>query len=151
MATIKINRRVFYSIILLIIIGLAVFYFLYIYTQDDRGESARVYKNALYNSILCQHKCPLVAQNVSNLTLMVPSRECVIACTDEFKNKSISKESFEDSELLADNLFADLAAALDSCKMESFDNSTLTYNNSEYFACSLEKMESLKANYTYLE
>lgn len=152
MVSFRINKKVFYAIVITAILTLALSTVAFKYFSEiQKNEEIEEYKKAMYSSILCQHKCPLVPQVINNITVDVPETECVKECTTNFRNMQISKKSFNNEDLLKDNLFSDLAITLDSCKANSFDNSTLTYNNSVYFSCSLEKMESLKMNYTYLQ
>ena len=105
----------------------------------------------MYNSVLCQYKCPLTEQTLNNKTQLLPEVSCVKTCTDDFRQKEISKKSFNDNDLINDNLVGDLGDAINRCKAISLNNETLTINNTLFFSCSIESLEGLKANYTYLK
>jgi len=148
--TIKISRKMLFTILALVIIAIALasYFFVYVPSEEKKAET-NVYKKALYESILCQYSCPLEEAEVLNQTQTIPSLECVNTCITNLRESGLTGEQFSSDELLEDDLVRDVETAISNCRAESV-NEDGTTDNERFFACGKEALESLKEKYPYL-
>jgi hypothetical protein len=138
----------------IVVFALAAFVFKY-YPEMKRESEINAYKKAVYSTILCQYKCPLTPQFVSqvNRTEAVPDEVCVQNCTISLMN--VNSSNIKSEELMNDNLAKDIQDTLLACKSGSqVYNLTLVgqaVNTAMFFSCAIDGLESLKENYSYLK
>jgi len=150
---IKIKRDHFIIgvVVILIIIFASVYYFYYMPKQNYQ-KSIITYKKAMYDSVICQYSCPLTEQKFQKTNQSLPDQQCIKTCTEAVKALNISGSQFSDSDLLKDNLFADLDLIIKNCQTSStqtVDNVTII-NSSSFFTCVKPEAVALKEKYSYL-
>ena len=109
------------------------------------------YKKLGYESLLCQYNCPLELQTLNNKTQLLPNSACVEACSQKLKQANVSSDIFSANDLKNDNLFSDITNAVNICKTESVNKTSLTMDNRVYFNCVSEKLKSLAVTYPYVK
>ena len=151
--TFKISKKnIYIGIVAIIIIAAVGYYFLVRIPEQNKQKDVIEYKRALYDSILCQYKCPLTNYTFEeNKTQNLPNSDCVKACISELKTKGFVKNEFSATDLMKDNLAVDVEVIVSGCRNENIDNSTFELKSEEWIKCSIEKFERLKENYTYLQ
>jgi hypothetical protein len=143
------NNKIIYALVAIILI-LLLAYALFFYIPKQKEEiRLQEYKKSLFESSLCQYKCPLTIQKIGNKTQELPDVICTQDCALTFRNQTSLGNSYTNEELQNDNLFADFEAEVISCGKQSLINST-SINNSFYFSCISERLENLRSNYSYL-
>jgi len=138
-------------IVIAILITLLLSYYFFSYRpQQKRMNDLNEYKKALYDSSLCQYKCPLANQIVNNKTQLLPNATCIHNCVLDFQPNFANEASFSTDDLEKDNLFQDILGIVSLCKKDNSINGTII-DSRLYFSCVSMKMESLPENYTYLK
>jgi hypothetical protein len=146
---IKTSHIIIGVIVALILLGVAYeFYNKEIVEKGKRLSDIILYKKAFYEAVLCEYSCPLKMQNVNNKSQLIPDVSCVKLCTEEFKKAKY--ENYSKEELYTDNLITDMASSIQNCSQESLNNVTKVRNNSMFFSCSVNGLDSLKEKYPYI-
>ena len=147
----KLDRR--YLITIILVVAVLILSFL-IYNKYNDNDSSEInnYKKALYESVLCQYSYPLIEQEFNNITQYLPLKPCVESCINEFRALGLNDTKFSDDALINDNLVKDIEITIRNCKLSSSEeiNNSQRINNEIFFKCSVEGLNSIKANYTYL-
>jgi len=142
-----------YLITIILVIALIVLSFLiYNKSNGDNDSDLNNYKKALYESVLCQYSCPLIEQEFNNITQYLPLKPCVESCINQFRALGLNDTKFSDETLINDNLVKDIEITIRACKLSSSEemNNTQRINNEIFFKCSVDGLNSIKSNYTYL-
>lgn len=148
----KISTAIIITAIVVFVIAAFVFKY---YPEMKKESEVNAYKKAVYNTIVCQYKCPLTPQFVLqvNRTEAVPDELCVQNCSIALMDVNTSNIKSED--LLNDNLAKDIQDTLTTCKSESqVYNSTSVgqaVNTAMFFSCATHGLEALKETYSYLK
>lgn len=138
-----------------VVLTAVICYILFVYVpQHNEKTEINNYKKAIFDSMICQHRCPLTDQLLNNKTQLLPDTACVSNCTAIAKEK-MNNSDFTQKDLEGDSLFIEMQNSINLCKKQSsstnpIDNST-TVNNAAYFACVPVKLELLKNNFSYLK
>ncbi len=148
------SKDILVTAVISFVVAFAIAYFVFAYIPAN-SESSQIndYKKALYNSVLCQYKCPLVEQMFNNKTVNAPNASCVQTCSAEFRAQQLKAgETISDSDLLSDNLIEDIQNIVTACRNQSIsDNGNLPdINNTVFFPCVVNGLEGLKNQYSYL-
>ena len=90
-------------------------------------------------------------EEISNNTLAenIPSGRFEVKCTDEFIAKNYTGDSITQKDVSDDKLLSDISYLMTECKNTATVNFTKV-NTVEAFGCIRDRLEGLKANYTYL-
>lgn len=147
--TINKNAKLILAIIIIVIIIAGYFSYDY-YQKQKRTSEINDYKKGFFNGMVCEYSCPMVLQNISNKTQMLPELECIMRCVNPFKEK-YAKFSYKKEELEKDDLLKDINATINDCKKASMNISKLSLDNVAYFNCTAKSLTELKANYSYLK
>src|SRR3989344_8252860 len=142
-----------YLITIILVIALIVLSFLiYNKSNGDNDSDLNNYKKALYESVLCQYSCPLIEQEFNNITQYLPLKPCVESCINQFRALGLNDTKFSDETLINDNLVKDIEITIRNCKLSSSEeiNNSQRINNEIFFKCSVDGLNSIKSNYTYL-
>jgi len=150
MAELKVKRQTLYIIIAVIITAVVTSAFFIYYPKYQGNNEINQYKKALYDSVLCQYSCPLVDQVVQNTTQKLPEQACVQACTEKLRTINIDGNKFSNSDLQNDNFVKDVESGITNCRTESLNTTTLKVENERFFSCSINFLQSVKDNYSYL-
>jgi len=144
--------KVWMAVVIAVILTFAASAFVFVYLPKiQKQNEIKEYKQVLYDSILCQYSCPLIEKKVGvNKTDLVPEPECVKECSLELNAKIASGVKYTEAEVSNDDLLKDMRSSIDVCKRESFDNSTLAINSSEFFVCVKSDLVELKEKYSYV-
>lgn len=150
--TFKISKKnIYIAIVVVIIIAAVGYYSLVRLPEQNKQKDVIEYKKALYESILCQYKCPLTNYTFQdNQTQNLPNSDCVKVCINELKANGFVKNQFSANDLMKDNLAIDVEVIVSGCRSENIDNSTFELKSEEWINCSIGRLEELKENYTYL-
>ena len=145
MSKIKINKNVLYAIIITVIVTFAIAYIIFSYYPEmQKTKTINSYKKSMYDSVLCQYKCPVDVQITSNKTQYYPNPECVKNCTTAFTALEKAPKSFTDDDLANDNLINDMGKAVNDCGKE------LNASLESKMNCAVTNFIALKPNYKYL-
>ncbi|MBS3071927.1 hypothetical protein J4408_02970 [Candidatus Pacearchaeota archaeon] len=147
--TIIISKKSLMTLIgVVIIIVLAVYFYTSYYSTQKETSEINFYKAALYKSISCQYSCPLIEQEFQNKTQFLPSRSCVEGCITELNALNLSSTKFSNEKLLGDNLIPDIENVINNCKKINLEQNDT--ENKIFFSCSVNGLNALKLNYTYI-
>jgi hypothetical protein len=159
---IQIKKRILFQIttiiLVLAIVGLFVYSF-YPFQQKsvevnllERSAQAQDFKKAIYQSISCQHNCPLIQLESQGQTGMFPEPGCVQLCINSLKEQGYQPNQFTEQELLTDNLIQDIEFTISACKAQSGIANGLTVEKSQkLYGCTSSGLNTLKDNYEYLK
>lgn len=149
--TLKLSKKTLGIIaaILIILIIAGVYYFKIL---PDKKKTADIqeYKKALYESILCQYKCPLQNYTIENKTQTIQQRECVVECINYLKDKGYIRNQYSNNEINSDNLAKDIEFVVVNCRQESTDSETGEFDSIKVTDCAIRGLEDLKSTYSYL-
>jgi hypothetical protein len=148
----KTFKPIIIAIILTAIITFAISYVIFKSspaTNESLSPNLNEYRKGLYSSTLCQYSCPLTLQEVQNKSQYFPDPACVENCAKNFKALQASYLP-NSTDIEKDGLIGDMSNAVNTCKADSLDLTTKEMNNTEFFQCSIDKMNALKGKYSYL-
>ncbi len=153
MAETKTNKiyKIFFIVLILVLIGIAA----YGYTSNSLPKHKRdtqvvQYKQELFKSLDCEYNCPLSLQQYQNKTQLLPTTQCIKDCTTDFKTKW-GKFNATKEELSTDNFIIDLSKIVEDCKKEGLNTTTFKMNNTIFFDCTKNRLETIKTQYDYLK
>ena len=147
---IKISKKTI-KILLVILFSIILISSLYFYNSHNKKEkSIEEYKQAIYNSLLCQFSCPMKEAQVENQKQLVPDAFCIQNCTGKLKANNFTNNIYSEKELLKDSLFSDLDKSISQCKKENTGSDT-NIDYTKYYACNLKELTMLKEKYNYLK
>lgn len=145
----KYKKIIISAIAVLVVIALGVYFYKAQYIPaQKRASELQEFRKSLYDSVLCEYKCPLTLQKYKNTTQLLPEQNCVQTCTADFKVKS-EIINVTQIELNSDPLIKDISKVISACKSASIGQNN-TLNNTFFFNCSVEEIDKLKDNYNYL-
>lgn len=138
------------SIIVIAVIALAlVFHFFLVKSEVSKNKTiAETYKSELYNSMICEFKCPNTLQEFKGKNQSLPDADCVRACSADFVAKNYSLSELPRNELLQDGFLSEISSIVGVCQNSSISNFNL--NLTAFSSCALEKLEPLRDEYSYL-
>lgn len=153
-STIKLKKKTLYSLIILVILAAIVLTYSLTYLPQQQKESEIIsYKQALYESIVCQYNCPLIEGNVDEqgVELLFPDQACVQTCTNNLRDKGFSPDQFAPEDLLTDGLINEIGNAIDGCRNEHITSEAPTTQESQaFFDCAKERLQLIPDNYEYI-
>lgn len=145
-------KAVISAIIITALITFVISYIIFKYIPDKKENlSINEYKKELYSSTLCQYSCPLTLQQIQNKTQYLPEQGCVQNCTKNLREIQETGDKISNEQLKNDKLIEDISNVINTCKTEAVNLNTKTLNNTLFFICSTEKLDSLKNKYSYLK
>ena len=149
--TIKFSKRTFMLsvLIILILIGLALYFLIY-YPEQQKQSEINLYKKALFDSILCQYECPPENITALNQTQLLPNRNCVVECINQLKEKGYEKNQYSNEELTQDNFAVDIETIIINCRKNNIFNDTQTPDAEKITLCAIEGLRTLRQTYNYL-
>jgi hypothetical protein len=143
---------IFITAIVCIIITFSISYIFFAYLpQTQRQEKVEQYKKAMFDSGICQYRCPFKDQIIANKTQFLPEQKCIQSCIDNSHVKDFNTKDFSENELSADSLFNDVQTVVLSCKQKSSMKNSTLIDNSKFSECSAQALENLKNSYSYLQ
>lgn len=146
------KRNVFIAIIITAIITAVICWLVFSYIPDyQKNIKIQSYKRSVFNSVLCEYKCPLTNQTYVNKTILLPDQECVKNCTVNVKDDQEKLNDFSNNDLKKDGLTEELMVVVNNCKKTSSDPKTKILDNKIFFDCVIKALEGLKEKYPYLK
>jgi hypothetical protein len=134
--------------VVLILLIAGFWYFGSYQPKMAKADKVEAYKKQVYESILCQYKCPIVNTTVNNETRPTPDVACIKECVNVAKATNITGEDISNAELKSDNLASDILLIIDSCTQTNTVSKMTNYTG--LYDCAGPQLEGLKQNYSYL-
>ena len=149
--TSKTSKSIILAVVITLFITFAVSFLIFKYIPDSKQNmEANEYKKELYTSTLCQYSCPLSLQQFQNMSEYLPEKTCVENCTSKFKETKPISDDLSNNQIKKDGFIDSMSNAINACKSEATDTKAKTLNSTVFFSCSVEKLEALKSEYSYL-
>ena len=158
------KKSLLIGVLILVIAIVLLFYFLKYIPEKNKDKDIKIYKKALYDSILCQFTCALSPSKVQNTTVFLPDSLCQKICIVELKSKNLNTTKYSKQDLLTDNLAADIEKVMLDCKNlytkeqsptnVSTSNETsidIPVNTAAYFPCVKQGLIDLQSKYPYIK
>ncbi len=157
------KKSLLIGMLILVIIIVLLFYFLKLIPEKNKDKDIKIYKKALYDSILCQFTCALSPSKVQNTTVFLPDSLCQKICITELKVKNLNTTIYSEQDLLTDNLATDIEKVMSDCRKlytkeqspvnVSAPNETsidIPINTTAYFPCVKQGLIDLQDKYPYI-
>ena len=150
MGELKLKKQTIYIVIAVIVTLILTSAFFIYFPKYQLNKEINTYKKAMYGGVLCQYDCPLIPQTTNNATQLLPDKICIQVCTAKFQQLNINGAKYSNEELQNDNFIKDIGDGVGNCRTKAANLTTLKIDNPAFFNCTVDFLESLPQNYSYL-